>query len=127
MTGKNRLKEKTQQVERDSEPGRLRAWRRELLARRWLAQGRNGSIEHLLHQPSADLDVAVKRMEQEVEQRQKAEARYRTLFDQSPIALWEEDYSEVKATIDQMQLNGVRNFRVYFEDHIEAVSYTHLR
>ena len=119
MTGKNRLKEKTQQVERDSEPGRLRAWRRELLARRWLAQGRNGSIEHLLHEPSADLDVAVKRMEQEVEQRQKAEARYRTLFDQSPIALWEEDYSEVKATIDQMQLNGVRNFRVYFEDHIE--------
>ena len=119
MTGENRLKKNTQQVERDSGTGRMRAWRRELLAQRWLAQDRNGSLEHRLRQPSAALETAIKRLEQEVEQRQKAEARYRTLFDQSPIALWEQDYSEVKAAIDQMRLDGVENIRAYFEGHIE--------
>src|SRR5450759_1494597 len=119
MTGENRLKKNTQQVERDSGTGRMRAWRRELLAQRWLAQDRHGSLEHRLRPPSADLETAVKRLKQEVEQRQKAEARYRTLFDQSPIALWEEDYSEIKAMIDQMRLDGVRDFRAYFEDHLE--------
>jgi len=52
---------------------------------------------------------------------QRTMERYRTLFDDSPISLWEEDYSEVKAYIEQLRDEGVTNFREFFETHPEAV------
>ena len=52
---------------------------------------------------------------------QQTMERYRTLFDDSPISLWEEDYSEVKAYVEQLRDKGVTNFRQFFETHPEAV------
>jgi PAS domain S-box-containing protein len=52
---------------------------------------------------------------------QQTMERYRTLFDDSPISLWEEDYSEVKAYIEKLRSEGVTNFREFFETHPEAV------
>lgn len=52
---------------------------------------------------------------------QQTMERYRTLFDDSPISLWEEDYSAVKAYVEQLRDEGVTNFREYFETHPEAV------
>jgi len=49
------------------------------------------------------------------------EARYRSLFEDSPISLWEEDYSGVKAIIDEIRGSGVSNFEVYFTEHPEQV------
>ncbi len=37
---------------------------------------------------------------------QDSEARFRSLFDNSPIALWEEDFSQVKALLDQVAQEG---------------------
>jgi PAS domain S-box-containing protein len=50
-----------------------------------------------------------------------SEKRYRTLFEDSPISIWEEDFSEVKKFIDGLQVRGVKDFRKYFEDHPKAV------
>jgi PAS domain S-box-containing protein len=50
-----------------------------------------------------------------------SEERYRSLFEQSPVSLWEEDASAVKAYIDNLRRSGIKDFRRYFEDHQEAV------
>ncbi|MCZ6860308.1 MAG: PAS domain-containing protein, partial [Alphaproteobacteria bacterium] len=50
-----------------------------------------------------------------------SEYRYRDLFEQSPIGLWEEDYSAVKKIVDRLRRRGVRNFRRYFREHPETL------
>ncbi|MBN2381030.1 PAS domain S-box protein [candidate division WOR-3 bacterium] len=49
----------------------------------------------------------------------ESEERYKTLFEDSPISLWEEDLSGIKAYIDQLKAEGVVNFREYFEQYPE--------
>lgn len=51
----------------------------------------------------------------------ESEARYRALFEESPVSLWEEDFSECKAFIDTLCAQGVTDLRAYFEQHPEAV------
>ncbi len=62
-------------------------------------------------------------------ERKKAEAavkesreRYRTLFEESPISLWEEDFSELKTHIDSLVRKGVKDVRAYFDKHPEEVT-----
>jgi len=61
------------------------------------------------------------------EQAEKAwrenEERYRSVFEDSPISLWEEDFSGVKAYLDRLRQDGVTDFREYFEKHPEAVTH----
>lgn len=52
-----------------------------------------------------------------------SEARYRTLFENSPVALWQEDLSLVKHYLDQLRHNGVTDFEQYFDQHPEVVSH----
>ena len=49
-----------------------------------------------------------------------SEARYRELFEAAPLSIWEDDWSGVKAFIDELHRGGVRNLRQHFEDHPEA-------
>ncbi len=51
----------------------------------------------------------------------ESRARYRSLFENSPISLWEEDFSEVKRYFDQLRSSGISDFREYFEAHPDAV------
>lgn len=51
----------------------------------------------------------------------ESEERYRNLFEDSPISLWEEDSSEIKNYIDDLRRKGVKDFREYFETHPEEV------
>ena len=56
----------------------------------------------------------------EIELRQ-SEARYRSFFENSPISLWEEDFSEVKAYIERLRKSGVQDFKRYFLNHAGEV------
>ena len=47
----------------------------------------------------------------------KSEQRYRGLFENTPVAIWEEDFSEVKEYLDSLKDQGVSDFRAYFESH----------
>ncbi len=49
--------------------------------------------------------------------------RYRSLFEDSPISLWEEDFSEVKTHIDGLRRKGIKEFRTYFDNHPEVVTH----
>lgn len=51
----------------------------------------------------------------------RSEARYQSLFRDSPIALWEEDYSATKAYLDDLRAAGIEDFETYLEHHPEAV------
>jgi PAS domain S-box-containing protein len=51
-----------------------------------------------------------------------SEERYRSLFQDSPISLWEEDFSEVKNYIDGLRAAGVSDLRSYFMEHPEEVA-----
>ena len=59
------------------------------------------------------------------------EQRYRYIFEAVGVSIWEEDFSEVKAAIDQLKAAGVQDFRQYFREHPEfvqrAVAMVHLR
>lgn len=49
----------------------------------------------------------------------QSEDRYRTLFEESPLPLSEEDFSEVKQHLDRLKNKGVTNLRGYFSSHPE--------
>ncbi len=51
----------------------------------------------------------------------ESEERFRSLFENSPISLWEEDSSQIKKYIDDLRNKGVEDFRLFFEMHPEEV------
>ena len=50
-----------------------------------------------------------------------SEKRFRGLFEDSPISLWEEDFSGIKEYFDILRDSGVRDFRKYFDENSEDV------
>jgi len=52
---------------------------------------------------------------------ERSEEKYRSLFRDSPVSLWEEDFSDTKRHLDNLRDSGVINFREYFNDHPEVV------
>lgn len=52
---------------------------------------------------------------------QASEQRYRLVFDNSPVPIWEEDFSEVRALLDALKEQGVGDIESYFDDHPEIV------
>jgi len=52
----------------------------------------------------------------------RREARFRTLFEDSPISLWEEDLSELKVFFDSLKEQGVTDFRQYFFDNPDTLA-----
>jgi len=65
---------------------------------------------------------------EDITQRKKAERalkasenRLRGLFENSPISLWEEDYSEIKAFFRQLRDSGVTDLRAYLSENPQAV------
>jgi PAS domain S-box-containing protein len=44
----------------------------------------------------------------------EGEQRYRRLFEDSPVSIWEENFSRVKQRLDQLKAEGVEDFYEYF-------------
>lgn len=63
----------------------------------------------------------------ESKQYQKAleisEYRFRTMFEESPISLWEEDLTRLKAYFGELKEAGVDDFRSYFYANPEALAH----
>lgn len=47
----------------------------------------------------------------------RSETRYRSIFEQAPVALWEQDFSEVRATLARLRQQGVRDVAAYAREH----------
>lgn len=50
-----------------------------------------------------------------------SEMRYRYLFEDSPVSIWEEDFSEVKRYITKLMSNGVNNLKQFFVENPEKL------
>ncbi len=55
------------------------------------------------------------------ERLRESEARYAYIFQTAGVSIWEEDRSLLKAAIDELRSQGVRDFHRYFADHPEFV------
>lgn len=46
-----------------------------------------------------------------------SEQKYRDIFKNSPVGIWEEDFSEVKKRFDLLRKSGIKDFRTYLENN----------
>ncbi len=93
---------------------------------------KEGAHDFMVKGNLARLLPAIERELKEVETRRErrrakeavfeSERRFRNLFENSPVAIWEEDFSAVKAYLDGLKSEGVTNLEAYLSDHPEAVS-----
>lgn len=51
----------------------------------------------------------------------ESEERYKTIFDNSEIPLWEENIGKVRKRIHELKQKGVKDFNDYFDSHPEQV------
>ncbi|AMK10270.1 PAS domain S-box protein [Pseudodesulfovibrio indicus] len=90
------------------------AWA-ETVARRLLdGNGRSCGLQGVTRDVSVRREIAAAMAE--------SEARFRTLFEDSPISLWEEDLTRLKAYFDELKASGVTDFRTYFYAHPDALA-----
>ena len=89
---------------------------------RWM----EGIVTNMLDEPAVQAVVVnyrdVTERKQAEEELFQSEERYRTLFEDSPISLWEEDFSAVKQQIEVLQQQGITDFQTYFSSHPEVVT-----
>lgn len=52
---------------------------------------------------------------------QESEDRYRLVFENSPVSIWEEDFSKVKAIFEDLKSKAVTDLETYFAQHPESV------
>lgn len=69
-----------------------------------------------LRQRIARLEASEFKLKQAEQARRESEQRYKSLFENSPISLWEEDFSGVKEYLDHLKKSGVTDFNKYFGD-----------
>jgi diguanylate cyclase (GGDEF)-like protein/PAS domain S-box-containing protein len=50
----------------------------------------------------------------------ESQAHFHSLFENSPVSLWEEDFSGVKRLVDGLKAHGVYDLRAYFREHPDA-------
>ncbi|HRE25170.1 MAG TPA: histidine kinase [Anaerolineales bacterium] len=78
----------------------------------------------ILHS-NRELEVAIQRRTAELARANvelgASEIRYRSIFEDSPVSLREEDFSEVKQIIDDLHANGVTDLQAHFDAHPEAI------
>ncbi|MCX8061901.1 MAG: diguanylate cyclase [Anaerolineales bacterium] len=58
---------------------------------------------------------------EDITQRKEAERRFQALFEYSPISLWEEDWSSIKALFDQLRAQGITNIQPYLQQNPDVV------
>jgi PAS domain S-box-containing protein len=67
---------------------------------------------------NASLERRVKERTQELAESEK---RFRTIYDTAPVSIWQEDWTKVIESIDNLQTQGITDFPTYFREHPEFI------
>jgi signal transduction histidine kinase len=86
--------------------------------------GRNefDELKQAFYSMTVRLNRTIEGLRRSEELLRESESRYRVLFEEAPISLWEEDFTEIKTYVDQLRSSGITDFRSYFENHPESVT-----
>ncbi|MBC8508849.1 MAG: PAS domain S-box protein, partial [Chloroflexi bacterium] len=52
---------------------------------------------------------------------QESQARYAHIFENAGVGIWVEDFSQIKASIDELKAQGVNDFEAYFQENPEFI------
>jgi signal transduction histidine kinase/CheY-like chemotaxis protein len=74
-----------------------------------------------LHQRIAELEAREAESKQVKEALRESEQKYRSLFQNAPIPIWEEDITAVGRWLEGLRANGVVDFPAYLHAHPEAL------
>ncbi|MBI5250230.1 MAG: diguanylate cyclase [Desulfomonile tiedjei] len=93
-----------------------------------LARQARDELELRVQQRTAELMETNKKLRREIAHRKRVEIqlrssenKYRAIFETAPVAIIEEDLSGVKADLQALQAEGVRDLRQYIGNHPELV------
>src|SRR5258706_6772042 len=86
----------------------------------FLIKGNWATLSPAIERELKDAKVRVQQKRAE-EALRESEQRFRSLFENTPVAIWEEDFSEVKAYLDKLKDTGVVDLETYLADHLETV------
>ena len=64
-------------------------------------------------------DITERRLADEALSRSRR--RYQRIFDSAGVSIWDEDFTAVKAALEELRESGVRDFAAYFREHPEEV------
>lgn len=53
----------------------------------------------------------------------ESKERYRTVFENSPVSIWEEDFSAVKTFFDELRAAGVDDLGAHFDQHPDSLQH----
>ncbi|MFA6149208.1 MAG: MASE3 domain-containing protein [bacterium] len=101
---------------------------RELKQSEQALQKAHDNLEEQVGERTAALVAANANLEEDITERKRAEAalreseeRYRMVFENSPVSIWEEDFSGVKSLFDDLKKEGVTDIESYFARHPETI------
>jgi PAS domain S-box-containing protein len=90
-----------------------------IVASRWSLQRDELGLPSAILETNNDITA---RVQAELELRE-SERRYRRIFQTAGVSIWEEDFSQVAAAIDELKAQGITDFRAYFATHPEFVQH----
>lgn len=80
--------------------------------------GRIAVHERMLEEINASLEERVRSRTADLA---RSEAKYRSLFEDSPVSMWEQDFSAVAAELRRLQQSGVVDLRSHLRQHPEEI------
>ena len=82
-----------------------------------------GSMPRLIPAIQRELkDAETRRKRREADQAlQESNARFRSLFENTPVSIWEEDFSAVKAYLDNLRDSQAVDLEKYLDDHPNVI------
>jgi len=78
-------------------------------------------LEKLVEERTRKLGGEVAERRRAEDELRVSESRYRSMFENSAVSLWEEDFSEVRKYLDDLSASGITDFRSHFHQYPKAV------